>query len=199
MRAIWNTITGALSTFAASWQSYLAAAGLCLVLGLGAGFYAGHRWEQAALEKHMAADAKAMAKATTAAATKQHRLDLSGQAAAIDEAYFRGKLDGTIIQLKSGAPANVTITQDQEAAAADRAGCITYGFYRMLAAGERGVAADTLPLPAGQSVDACTAVVPSELAAAAAQDLADGVGNAEQLTALLGEINKQQGILGASK
>lgn len=178
-------------------QTYLIVGAVSLVLGLGAGAYGGYRLEEGRLADLRAADATALSDATTKAAKKQHAVDLTGQDAANAEAYFRGKLDGTIINLKSGAPINVTITQDQQAAASIHAGCVTYGFYRMLVAGERGVTPDSLPLPAGQSVDDCTADEPSDLAARVAADLAAGYGNSEQLNALEAEIKKQTAIIGA--
>lgn len=167
---------------------------VALLIGLGGGAYAGYRWEKGEYEALKAADAKALADGIAAGAATQHAIDSSGQAAAVSEAYLRGKLDAITVNFHTEAPANVTITQDQEAAAADHAGCITYGFYRMLVAGERGVAAASLPLPAGAAVDACTAEPPSDLAAALAADLADGFGNGQQLDALIAELQRQEAI-----
>lgn len=191
-----DTVTSAVTGFFGSFKAYLIVGGVALAIGLGSGAYAGYRWELGEYNALKLADADALLVATKNAADRQHRLDLSGQSAAVDEAYFRGHLDATIITLKTGAPANVTILQDQQAAAADHAGCLTYGFERMLVAGERGVTPDSLPLPPGQSVDACTADEPSDLAARLAQDLATGFGNSEQLDAVLGELKKQTAILG---
>lgn len=176
----------------------LAAKALCALVGalalLAAGAYGGYRWEKGSLADLKLADATAMTVATQNAADKQHRIDASGQAAAVAQAYLRGKLDATIINFNVEAPANVTFTQDQEAAASDHAGCITYGFYRMLYAGERGQAAASVALPPGTTVDTCTAEPPSELAAALAADLADGYGNGQQLDALIAELKRQEAI-----
>lgn len=176
----------------------LAAKALCALVGalmlLAAGAYGGYRYEKSALDDLRLADANAMVAAVKDSAKKQADIDASGKDAAVREAYFQGKLDGTVINLKSGVRLNVTITQDQQAAASDHAGCVTYGFYRMLAAGERGVTADTLALPAGTSVDACTAELPSEVAADTAADLAEGFGNGQQLNALIAEVQRQEAI-----
>lgn len=176
----------------------LAAKALCVVVAaaalLAVGAYGGYRYEKSAVEALKLADARALAMATLDAADKQHAVDTSGQAAAVTQAYLKGKLDGTIINFKTEAPANVTITQDKEAAAADRGGCVTYGFYRMLAAGERGRAAASLPLPAGATPDACTGEQPSDVAAKASADLADGYGNGQQLDALIAELTRQEAI-----
>lgn len=167
-----------------------------VVLGGAGGAYLGYKFEHGRYVELQLADAKAMQAAILDAKDKQHRIDLGNQEDAVAEAYFRGKMDGTIVNLKSGAPLNVTITQDQQAAAADHAGCITYGFYRMLVAGERIVPADSLDIPDGQSVDACTALVPSELATALAQDLADGTANGHQLNGLIAAVKRNDAIVG---
>lgn len=164
------------------------------LLLLSAGAYGGYRYEKSALDDLKLADANAMVVATKDAANKQHGIDLGNQDDAVSEAYFRGKMDGTIISLKSGAPLNVTVTQDQQAASSDHAGCITYGFYRMLVAGERGVAPESLSLPDGQSVDACTGVEPSKLATDTAQDLAAGAIDAHQLNAVIAAIKRNDAI-----
>lgn len=176
----------------------LAAKALCALFAalllLSAGAYGGYRWEKGDLEDLKLADANALIVATKDAAKKQADIDASGKAAAVDEAFFQGKLAGTVINLQSGAPLNVTIAQDQEAAASDHAGCVTYGFYRMLAAGERGVTADALALPDGAAVDDCTADAPSDLAAKAATSLAEGFGYGHQLNDLIAELKRQEAI-----
>lgn len=164
------------------------------LLLLSAGAYGGYRYEKSALDDLKLADANAMVVATKDAASKQHDIDLGNQGDAVSEAYFRGKMDGTIISLKSGAPLNVTVTQDQQAASSDHAGCITYGFYRLLVAGERGVPPESLSLPDGQSVDACTGVEPSKLATDTAQDLAAGAIDAHQLNAVIAAIKRNDAI-----
>lgn len=168
-------------------------AGCALLVAAGA--YGGYRWELGAYNGLVAADAKAMTVAVQLAADKQHRIDLGNQGDAVDQAYFRGRLDGTVISLKMGVPANVTFAQDESAAAASAAGCITVGFARMLYAGAHGVTADSLPIAGGESVDTCTALKPSDLAAAVAQDLAAGYGNGHQLDSLIGAVKRNDAIL----
>lgn len=167
-----------------------------LAIGLlAAGAYGGYRFEKSRYDDLVTADAKAQTAAVKLALKKQGDIDAANQKDAVAQAYFKGKMDGTVITLKTEAPANVTIVQDQQAAATDHAGCITYGFYRLLAAGERGVTPDSLPLPSGQSVDACTGVEPSELATDTAQDLAAGHADAHQLNALINAVQRNDALL----
>lgn len=172
----------------------LAAIGVAALAIAAGGFYAGYRWELGAYEARVAADAQALTKATQKAATKQHAIDLGNQDDAVAQAYFDGKMAGTKIQLKLEAPANVTFTQDNQAAASDHAGCITFGFVRLLAAGERGIAPNSLDYPGGESADTCSALEPSELAAALAQDLAAGTSDAHQLDSLIAAVKRNDGI-----
>jgi hypothetical protein len=171
-----------------------AIAGGILLAAIAGGFYAGYRWELGAYNGLVAADATALAKATVKAADKQAKIDRANQGDAVTQAYLSGRLDAVIVNFNLEAPANVTVTQDQQAAAAEHAGCITYGFYRMLAAGERGQPADSLNYPSGESADACTAQVPSALAAAVAEALSDGYGDAQQLNSLIGAVKRNNAI-----
>lgn len=173
----------------------IAGAVACLLL-FGAGTWTGYRLELGKYNGLVAADAKALTKATQEAAAKQKRIDDSNQVDAVAAAYFKGKMDATTITLKTEAPANVTITQDAQAAAADSAGCVTFGFARLLYAGAHGVTPDSLNIPGGESVDACTALKPSDLASAVAQDLAAGYSNGHQLDSLIGAIGRNQAIVG---
>lgn len=166
---------------------------------LAGGFYSGVRWEEGKYEKLVATNATALTKATAGAAAKQHKIDDANQGDAVAQAYLRGKLDATTVTLKQETPANVTILQDQQAAASVHAGCVTYGFARMLYAGAHGVTADSIPLPSGESVDACTGLDPSELAAQAAQDLAAGYGNGQQLDSLIAAVKRNDQILAGGK
>lgn len=179
----------------------LATKALCAIAAaavlLGAGAYGGYRWELGTYEKHLTKDAQAMTAAVQLAADKQRHIDAGNQADAVAQAYLSGRLDAVSVNFKLEAPANVTITQDQQAAASDHAGCITYGFYRMLSAGERGQPADTLSYPSGESADTCTAVKPSELATALAEDLTADFGNAQQLDSLIAAIKRNDAIVTA--
>jgi hypothetical protein len=163
-------------------------------VGTAGGAYAGYRWELGAYQTHLTADAQAMSKAVKKAADDQRRIDLLNQGDATEQAYFRGRMDAQTVNLVLGVPANVTVSQDEAAAAADRVGCVSLGFVRLLVAGERGVPAESLQLPSGQSVDACTAYEPSALAAAVAQDLASGAGNSHQLDALIAAVKRNDAI-----
>lgn len=163
------------------------------------GAYGGYRFELGRYNALVAADAKAMTVAVKVAADKQHRIDLGNQGDAVAQAYLSGKLDAVVLQINLGAPSNVTIAQDAAAASADRAGCITFGFVRLLVAGERIVSPDSLDYPGGQSADACTALKPSELATAVAADLAAGQGNAGQLNSLIAAVKRNDAIAVAPK
>lgn len=166
---------------------------------LAAGAYGGYRWELGAYNGLKAANVAAVVSATKQAMIRQAAIDAGNQKDAEAEAYFRGQLAATIINLKSGAPANVTIRQDQQAAAADHAGCVTFGFARLLYAGAHGISPESLAIPSGQSVDACTALDPSDLAAAVAQDLAAGYANGDQLTRLIGAVRRNDAIVSESR
>lgn len=168
-----------------------------LLLGTVGGSYAGYRLELGAFERHLRNDAMAMTAAVQKAADKQHRIDALNQADAVDEAYFHGRMDAQTVNLVLGVPLNVTIAQDLSAASADRVGCVSYGFVRVLVAGERVVAPESLAIPSGESVDTCTALEPSRLAAALAQDLSDGAGNGHQLDALIAAVKRNDAIAAA--
>lgn len=176
-------------------QTTAIAVGVSLLAGAAGGAYAGYRWELGAYERVVAADATALTKATQKAAAAQLHIDALNQADAVDEAFFRGRMAAQSINLVSGAPLNVTVSQDASAAAAVSAGCLTYGFYRLLVAGERGVPAASLQLPSGESVDACTALEPSQLATAIAQDLNAGAVDAHQLDALIAAVKRNEALV----
>lgn len=178
----------------------LAAKALCYLVGAliltGAGAYGGYRFEKSEVLKIQLADANAMKLAVQVALRDQNLVDARNLHVATLEAYAQGKLDGVKFNLTVGVPNYVTPLQDKQAAAADTAGCITYGFYRVLAAGQRGVSAENLPLPGAESNDACTAESPSSVAATIAGSLVTGVQNAEQLNALEGDIADTLKIVG---
>lgn len=165
-----------------------------VLLGGAGGAYLGYRFEHGNYVELQLADAQAEKRAIQAALDKQAKINAANQQDAVDAAYFRGRMDATVVKLVSGAPANVTIKQDQDAANADSAGCITYGFARLLYAGAHGVDAESVQLPSGESVDTCTALKPSELAAAVAQDLAAGYSNGHQLDALIAATKRNDAI-----
>lgn len=175
-----------------------AAIGLSALTLLAGGFYGGIRWEKGALDDLKLADANARTAAVKDAADKQRKIDNGNQADAVAQAYLRGKLDAVVVNFPLEASTNVTVTQDQQAAAAVHAGCITYGFVRMLYAGEHGVPAESLPIPSDESPDTCTAYEPSVLATALAQDLAAGYGNSQQLDSLIAAVKRNDAIVTAA-
>lgn len=162
---------------------------------LSGGAYAGYRWELGKYEQLVTADAKAMTAAVEKARDQERKIASGNQEDAVAQAYFKGKMDAATVNLVLGVPANVTISQDVSAAAADRAGCVTYGFLRVLIAGERGEPAESFSIPSGESVDSCTALEPSILAAALAQDLAAGTFDAHQLDSLIAAVKRNNAIL----
>lgn len=182
-------------SFLTPYLLWIKLAGVALLM-IGAA-YCGYRWELGAYNGLVAADAIATKNAVTAARAKDAKIAKSNQEDAVAEALFQGRLEGSTVNLVLGVPANVTITQDQEAAAADHAGCITYGFVRVLVAGQRGVSADALALPSGESVDACTGWTPSGLAATLAKILAAGTGDAHQLNDLEAAVVRNDAIVTA--
>lgn len=176
-------------------KAALISGAVALLVGFGGGAYAGYRWEHGVVLQERLDAAKAQSKAVTAALEKQKKLGASG----IEAGYRRGLSEGLqqslTLKLVMGVPANVTLVQDQAAAASDHAGCITYGFVRLLVAGQRSVEPDTLALPAGQSIDACTGLAPSALAATLAADLGVAAQNASQLNDLIAEVRRQGAII----
>lgn len=175
-------------------KGFLIGCGVSVALGAAAGGYIGFKVEQGTYERHLRLDAEATTKAVTAALEKQRRINALNQADAVEAAYFRGKMDGTTVQLKSGVPLNVTVSQDQSAALSDRAGCVTFGFARLLYAGAHGVDPESLSLPSGESVDTCTDLKPSELASAVAQDLAAGYSNGHNLDQLIAAVKRNNAV-----
>jgi hypothetical protein len=180
-------------SFLTPYMTYLKLAGCAALVAAGA--YGGYRFELGRYETLVAANATAYAAGVKASAAKQKAIDGANQADAVAQAYFAGGLAGTVVTLKVETPANVTILQDQQAAAADHGGCVTFGFARVLYAGAHGVTAGSLDIPSGESVDTCTALNPSGLASAVAQDLAAGFGNGHQLDALIGAVQRNDAIV----
>jgi len=177
----------------------LAAKALCYLVGglvlVGAGSYAGYRFELGRYERLVAADAIAQTAAVELARNEEKVIAKGNQEDAVAQAFFRGKMAAQTLNLVLGVPSNVTISQDVSAAAADRAGCITYGFVRVLIAGERGEPAESFNLPSGESVDSCTALEPSKLASAVAQDLAAGTANGHQLDSLIAAVRRNDAVV----
>lgn len=177
----------------------LAAKALCYLVGamvlVGGGAYGGYRFELGRYEQLVSADAKAMTKSVELARKQEQKITKNNQEDAVAQAYFRGKMDATTVNLVLGVPENVTFTQDESAVHANDAGCITFGFVRVLIAGERGEPAESFSIPSGESVDSCTALKPSELAAAVAQDLAAGVANGHQLDSLIVALKRNESVI----
>lgn len=177
----------------------LAAKALCALVGamilVGGGAYAGYRFELGRYEHLVAANAIAQTKAVELARQQERKIAAGNQMDAVAQAYFKGKMDAQTVNLVLGVPANVTISQDNSAAVAVSAGCVTYGFYRVLIAGERSEPAESFSIPSGESVDSCTAIKPSELAASVAQDLVAGAGNGHQLDSLIAAVKRNDAIL----
>lgn len=163
---------------------YVAALGIgAVVAGAGVGWTV-HKIDHDAYVSLQLADQKAETKAITEAAQIVRAKDQVALDHAVTEATAQQKIVTVTNTITREIHDHVTATQDQEAAAASHAGCVTYGFVRLLYAAERGLDPAGLGLPAGQSDDACTAYGLSDLAAAIASDFGIARENAEQLNAL---------------
>lgn len=119
--------------------------------------------------------AEAQAKAVAEAQAEQHRQDGISTAAAEREAAQQASLADTarrqLIEVRKHVPK-------------DRV-CVRVGFIRVLVAASRGVLADSLPLAAGQSDNACAGYSNADVATAVVDSLAKARANGEQLDALI--------------
>lgn len=76
--------------------------------------------------------------------------------------------------------------------------CISWGMLRLHDAAVGGISPDDLALPVGQSDDACSPVAPSVFVAAVADNYAAARANAEQLDALVADINDRRAVVAAA-
>lgn len=167
-------------------KSALIAGAVSLVVGLGAGAYAGYRWEHGAVLSLQLADVKAQAAALGRSFQMQQ---------VIAKANDKNGAHDVVEQTKI-VDHYITVTREIPTYVHDSIACPggTYGFVRVLVAAERGIAAATLPLPAGVTVDTCSPLEPSGLAADLAADLAAARGNAQQLDDLEASVRENEAL-----
>lgn len=156
---------------------------VALIVGLSGGAaISNHLW-QAKWDKHVAADKVAVAKAAedarkTEKASARVVVPIASHAAAEDQ-----KIVTRTITLIKEVPRYVTPAQDARS-------CITYGLVRVLDAAALGTRPAELPLPAGQSDDACAPVASSALASSVAANYGVALQNSTQLDALIDSVSK---------
>lgn len=119
--------------------------------------------------------AKAQEAAEAAARAEQKRLDDIATAAARSEAAAQAALAETARRQLNEVKANVKAT----------ANSLRLGFIRLLVAGSRGVAVDSLALPAGKSVNSRQGYTDADVATAVLGSLGACRANSEQLNALI--------------
>lgn len=193
LKALLSSATGALGGF---W-GYAAAAGFAAVVaGTGAGWTV-HAVDLGTINGMKAAQAQAVADASSAAFKEQRSIDARNWSAAAAEVTAQGSI----------AQNTRTITKEVTQYVHDyvpvpgptqtvTVGCITYGFVRVLDAAVFGVDPASLPLASGQSDDACTSIDAAALARAIVGNYGIARSNAEQLDALIAAVkaNDAQGV-----
>jgi len=170
----------------------LGAAALALVGLLGAGFYAGYRWELGTYEKRVADDAAAQTKAVAEKAASISAQDAVNTAAAISEAQSQTKVEIH----------TVTVTKEIPTYVHDKISCPgpTVGLARVLFGAASATDPATLNLAPGQSDDDCSDVTASEVASWFTQYAGNSQGNAQQLNDLESWVTANHAAqVGASK
>jgi len=148
-----------------------------------AGGYATYHFEESKVLAVQLADAKDYAAALDLQNKAVKSADAESLKAAVAEAAAQQKIV-TVHQV---------ITEKVPVYVHDKAlPCIPFGLVRVLDASVLQTGPDALPLPAGQSDDACAPVDANALAQAILANYSAAEGNAEQLTAVQGWITAQK-------
>lgn len=177
LKLAWTAITGALGGI----QTYLIVGAITAAISLGAGAYAGYRWEHGKLLELQLANAKFTTQQVQLKAdgdTRQFKVALK---AAVAEAHAQGKLEAKTVKVKERILIYVTKKQDASVCG------LTVGLARILRASAEGSDPGALALASGQSDDDCSDVTPSEVAGWFASYAGISNQNAEQLNALEAE------------
>ncbi|HTW35200.1 MAG TPA: hypothetical protein VMD53_11340 [Rhizomicrobium sp.] len=153
-------------------------------LAFGGGVYVAHHWDAGDIETLQTKiatlqrdDARAKADAIAAAAEHMRRADAISLNSAVAEAQVQQKLADEKSIIAQEVHRHVSRSTVARL-------CIPYGLVRVLDAASLGADPDSLPVPAGQSDDACAPVAAADLAANVAANYATARSNAEQLNAL---------------
>lgn len=184
IKTLFSAATGALGGI----QTYLIAGGLALALGFAGGAYSGYRWETGVVANLKLADEKAKDAAATDAFKRGQKLAVANSKNGANDMTIQTKIVDHYITLTRKVPIYVTPTQDAAA------GCISYGFIRVLVASQRDVEPETLTLPAGITDDACTGYTLSTLAAALRAGFLAANQNAQQLNDLIASVRENDSI-----
>lgn len=174
LKALFTSVTGALGGI----QTYLIVGAITAVISLGAGAYAGYRWEHSKLLDLQLANAKFTTQQVQLQADGDRKRSKIALTAAVAEAYAQGKLEAKTVTLIRKVPIYVTPKQDASVCG------LTVGLARVMRAAAEGSDPDTLTLAPGQSDDDCSDVTPSEVAGWVASFAGVAHQNAEQLNAL---------------
>lgn len=165
---------------------YVYAGVIAAIFITGASFGAGatnahweHKWDQ-----HIAADKAAIAKAVKAAREDEHRLVKLSDTSGTKQVEVQTRIVGHTITLIKEVPKYVTVQQDA-------VGCVSFGLVRVLNAAVSGADPSDYQLPPGADDDACTALTPSALAAAIAENYGVARSNAAQLDGLIEDVKQR--------
>lgn len=152
----------------------LGALALAVVGLLGAGFYAGKRWDQNTITQMQLADQKAASKAQTLKATVQTKEATVVTAAAVDEGQEQAVIVTKETSLAKEIPNVIPST----------VACIPVGFVRLLNGAALGSDTPDASFAPGEPDDACAPVSWRSVAADIADDYATANANARQLNDL---------------
>lgn len=159
-----------------------------LAVGFAGGAYSGYRWQAGIVANLKLADERAENASLAKIAAIGKQLAAANSKNGAHDVVAQTKLVNHYITLTKEVPYYVTVTQD------NASGCISYGFVRVLVAGQRGVAASALALPAGVTDDSCTGYTLSTLASALSPGFLAANQNAQQLNDLIHSINENDTI-----
>ncbi len=158
-----------------SLATYAIAAALIFATGGAATGVVVHKVDNARYEALELSYAKAKEAAEAAARAEQARLDGIATEAARAEAANQSRLAAQAKASLEEVRANVKANASN----------LRLGFIRLLVAGSRGVLANSLPLPAGKSINSRTGYTDADVAAAVLGSFAQCRANGEQLDTLI--------------
>lgn len=184
LKTLFSAATGALGGI----QTYLIAGAIALALGFAGGAYSGYRWESGVVANIKLVDERAKNAAATDAFRRGQKIAAANDKNGANEMTVQTKIVDHYITLTRKVPIYVTPTQDAHA------GCISYGFIRVLVAGQRDVDPETLILPAGVADDSCTGYSLTTLAAALRAGFLTANQNAAQLNDLIQSVRENDSI-----
>ncbi len=180
--SIFKTALGSVGSFFGGIQTYLIVGAVTAAVSLGAGAYAGYRWEHGEVLKLQLADAKYVSSQITLVTKETQRQEVIDLAAAVGAQQKFDDLHLHYVTITKEITRYVTPLQDART-------CVTVGLARSLRAEADGSDPGALALAPGQSDDDCSDVTASEVAGWFKAYAEASQHNALQLNLLEADIN----------